>query len=117
MKYTLPTSKDKPKYIQEKFEGIAKKYDLFNDIITFGMHRKWKSFVAQKTDLHGKQNCLDLCCGTGDIAREVFRQYPSSEVTGLDFILINILSYVAGVATGLIVCCKNKDKLLVKSME
>tara|TARA_Y100000817_G_scaffold191960_1_gene149984 strand:+ start:547 stop:795 length:249 start_codon:yes stop_codon:yes gene_type:complete len=37
------------------------------------------------------------------------------EVTGLDFILINILSYVAGVATGLIVCCKNKDKLLVKS--
>ena len=37
------------------------------------------------------------------------------EVTGLDFILINILSYDAGVATGLIVCCKNKDKLLVKS--
>ena len=37
------------------------------------------------------------------------------EVTGLDFLLINILSYVAGVATGLIVCCKNKDKLLVKS--
>ena len=37
------------------------------------------------------------------------------EVTGLDFVFINILSYVAGVATGLIVCCKNKDKLLVKS--
>jgi hypothetical protein len=37
------------------------------------------------------------------------------EITGLDFILINLLSYVAGVATGLIVCCKNKDKLLVKS--
>ena len=37
------------------------------------------------------------------------------EVTGLDFVLINILSYVAGVATGLIICCKNKDKLLVKS--
>ena len=29
--------------------------------------------------------------------------------------LINILSYVAGVATGLVICCKNKDKLLVKS--
>ena len=37
------------------------------------------------------------------------------EITGLDFFLINLLSYVAGVATGLIVCCKNKDKLLVKS--
>ena len=39
---------------------IAKKYDLFNDIITFGMHRKWKRFVAQQTDLDDKQNCLDL---------------------------------------------------------
>ena len=37
------------------------------------------------------------------------------EVTGLDFVLINILSYVAGGATGLVICCKNKDKLLVKS--
>ena len=37
------------------------------------------------------------------------------EVTGLDSVLINILSYVAGVATGLVICCKNKDKLLVKS--
>ena len=67
------------------FNKIAQKYDLFNDIITFGMHRKWKRFVAKQTDLHDKQNCLDLCCGTGDIAREVFRQYPSSKVTGLDF--------------------------------
>ena len=37
------------------------------------------------------------------------------EVTGLDFVLINIFSYVAGFATGLVICCKNKDKLLVKS--
>ena len=37
------------------------------------------------------------------------------DVTGLDFVLINILSYVAGVATGLVICCKNKYKLLVKS--
>ena len=37
------------------------------------------------------------------------------DISGLDFILINIISYVAGVATGLIICCKNKDKLLIKS--
>ena len=41
--------------------------------------------MARQTDLHAEQNCLDLCCGTGDIAREVLRQYPSSKVTGLDF--------------------------------
>ena len=37
------------------------------------------------------------------------------EITGLDFLLINFISYVVGVTTGIIICCKNKDKLLVKS--
>ena len=37
------------------------------------------------------------------------------DISGLDFVLINIISYVCGLATGLIICCKNKDKLLVKS--
>ena len=36
-------------------------------------------------------------------------------ISGLDFFLINIISYISGIATGLIICCKNKDKLLVKS--
>ena len=54
-------------------------------LLLLGMHRHWKRFVARQTDLHDEQSCLDLCCGTGDIAREVLRQYPSSKVTGLDF--------------------------------
>ena len=85
MAYTLPKTEEKSVYVEQMFNKIAQKYDLFNDIITFGMHRQWKRFVARKTDLHDEQSCLDLCCGTGDIAREVLRQYPSSKVTGLDF--------------------------------
>ena len=85
MTYTLPNTEEKSVYVEQMFNKIAQKYDLFNDIITFGMHRQWKRFVARQTDLHDEQNCLDLCCGTGDIAREVLRQYPSSKVTGLDF--------------------------------
>jgi len=37
------------------------------------------------------------------------------DISVLDFVLINVISYVAGLATGLIICCKHKDKLLVKS--
>ena len=85
MTYTLPKTEEKSVYVEEMFNKIAKKYDHFNDIITFGMHRKWKRFVARQTELHDESNCLDLCCGTGDIAREVLRQYPSSKVIGLDF--------------------------------
>jgi len=37
------------------------------------------------------------------------------EITVLDFFMVNILSYIGGLATGLLICCKHKDKLLVKS--
>jgi len=85
MKYRLPNNEEKPVYVEQMFDKIAKKYDLFNEIVTFGMHNKWKRFAASQIELRSEQNCIDLCCGTGDIAREVLRQYPSSKVTGLDF--------------------------------
>jgi len=85
MKYTLPTSQEKSKYVESKFGKIAKKYDLFNDIISFGLHRYWKKFMVKQTGLDKNKKCLDLCCGTGDISHEVLRQFPDCNVTGLDF--------------------------------
>jgi len=85
MKYSLPTAEEKPKYIKNKFDQIASKYDLFNDIITLGIHRYWKKFMVKKIRLNKDKKCLDLCCGTGDISREVLNQYPHCKVVGLDF--------------------------------
>ena len=85
MKYNLPTSQEKSKYVESKFGEIAQKYDLFNDIITFGLHRYWKKFMVKQTGLNKGNKCLDLCCGTGDISHEVSRQYPDCHVIGLDF--------------------------------
>ena len=84
MAYTLPKTEDKLKYVDEKFDEIAQKYDRFNDVITFGMHRYWKKFVVRQTGLRAGDDCLDLCCGTGDISREILRQHPDCKVTGLD---------------------------------
>ena len=36
------------------------------------------------------------------------------EISGLDF-LINMLSYLAGLGSGLLICCKNKDMFLIRS--
>ena len=85
MTYTLPTTEDKSNYVEEKFDEIAQKYDRFNDVITFGMHRYWKKFVVRQTGLRPDEECLDLCCGTGDISREILRQHPECKITGLDF--------------------------------
>ena len=37
------------------------------------------------------------------------------EISVLDFCLVNFVSYILGLGTGLVICLKNKDKLLVKS--
>lgn len=37
------------------------------------------------------------------------------ELSALDFFLINILSYIGGLGTGLLVCCKHKDKFMNSS--
>ena len=85
MSYTLPSIDEKSNYVEEKFDEIAQKYDRFNDVITFGMHRYWKKFVVRQTGLRPDEECLDLCCGTGDISREILRQQPECKITGLDF--------------------------------
>ena len=58
--YKLPEKEKKSEYVETKFDEIAQRYDLFNDLITFGMHRYWKKFVARKTVLDPGGNCLDL---------------------------------------------------------
>ena len=85
MNYQLPSTDKKAEYVSSKFNEIALKYDRFNDLITFGMHRYWKRFVARQTGLREGERCLDLCCGTGDIARAVTKQHPDAVVTGVDF--------------------------------
>ena len=36
-------------------------------------------------------------------------------LSGLDFVLISSLMYVSGIGTGLLICCKYRDKLVVRS--
>ena len=68
MAYRLPSPENKARYVQEKFDQIASKYDLFNDLITQGQHRYWKRALLRLVDIPSNARGLDLCCGTGDLA-------------------------------------------------
>lgn len=60
------------------FTAIARRYDLLNDLMSLGLHRRWKQ---QLVTLAGQpQATLDLCCGTGDIACRL-----PGRVVGVDF--------------------------------
>jgi len=69
--------------VNELFSRIAGRYDLINDLQSFGLHRHWKKRVAREANPRGGEKALDVCCGTGDIALSLAQR--GAEVIGLDF--------------------------------
>ena len=69
--------------VNDLFAAIARRYDLLNDLQSFGLHRRWKRRVAALAAAAPGTRALDLCCGTGDIAFALARS--GAETTGLDF--------------------------------
>ena len=69
--------------VHDLFAAIARRYDLLNDLQSFGLHRLWKRRVVLLARVKAGDRALDICCGTGDIAFALARQ--GAETTGLDF--------------------------------
>ncbi len=69
--------------VGDLFAAIAPRYDLINDLQSFGLHRHWKRRLIQLAAGQPGERALDLCCGTGDVAFALARD--GVEVTGLDF--------------------------------
>ncbi len=62
--------KDKASRVAEVFHSVADKYDLMNDVMSFGIHRLWKRYTIQAADAKAGQSILDLAGGTGDLAAQ-----------------------------------------------
>ena len=44
--------------VNKIFQSIAYKYDLMNDLMSFGLHRKWKRKFVDLIDLNLKKKTL-----------------------------------------------------------
>ncbi len=65
---------EKAKRVRSVFASVAGKYDVMNDLMSFGAHRLWKHFTLSLTDLKPGQRALDVAGGTGDLALGMLRQ-------------------------------------------
>jgi demethylmenaquinone methyltransferase/2-methoxy-6-polyprenyl-1,4-benzoquinol methylase len=61
---------DKAKKVADVFHSVASKYDLMNDLMSFGVHRLWKRFTLDKSGVRKGNHVLDLAGGTGDLAEK-----------------------------------------------
>jgi demethylmenaquinone methyltransferase/2-methoxy-6-polyprenyl-1,4-benzoquinol methylase len=69
--------------VTDLFGQVAPRYDLINDLQSFGLHRSWKKMLLRLGAPQPGERVLDLCCGTGDIALACAAR--GAEVFGLDF--------------------------------
>jgi demethylmenaquinone methyltransferase/2-methoxy-6-polyprenyl-1,4-benzoquinol methylase len=59
---------EKAKLVGRVFTSVAKKYDVMNDLMSFGAHRLWKRYFVGTSGVREGDVVLDLAGGTGDIA-------------------------------------------------
>ena len=60
---------NKSKIVNSVFSRVYKKYDLMNDIMSFGIHRIWKNKLIEWMNPQLDENLIDVASGTGDVAR------------------------------------------------
>lgn len=65
---------DKKARVRGVFDSVAPRYDLMNDMMSFGLHRLWKRFTIARTGLKPGQAALDVAAGSGDLSIPLARQ-------------------------------------------
>ncbi len=55
------------------FHSVADKYDVMNDVMSFGVHRLWKRLTIDAAGAKQGSKILDLAGGTGDLASKFAR--------------------------------------------
>ncbi len=70
---TEVTPAERQSRIRSVFTAVAPRYDLMNDLMSFGIHRLWKRDMASAIATPGGGLAVDLAGGTGDVARLLAR--------------------------------------------
>lgn len=72
--------------LREIFAGVAPTYERVNRVLTLGLDARWRRSAARLAARGGGTLWLDVCSGTGDMAREMRRRLPAgARVVALDF--------------------------------
>lgn len=65
--YKTVESDQKADMVAGVFHSVAAKYDIMNDVMSFGIHRMWKRFTIESAGTRPGMKVLDLAGGTGDL--------------------------------------------------
>ncbi|QOL19642.1 bifunctional demethylmenaquinone methyltransferase/2-methoxy-6-polyprenyl-1,4-benzoquinol methylase UbiE [Candidatus Bodocaedibacter vickermanii] len=67
--------------VKSIFNRVASKYDLMNDLMSFGLHRVWKRQFVQRLSVKPDAHYVDVAAGTGDITRLIHKKIMGHGLT------------------------------------
>lgn len=85
-------TEDKQGLIRDVFNSVASKYDLMNDVLSFGAHRLWKHYTIASSNVKVGDRVLDIAGGTGDLAHAFSKKVGDSGQVVLSDINATMLS-------------------------
>lgn len=62
-----------PREVAAMFDGVAKRYDLTNTVLSFGQDRRWRRKTREALALKSGEKVLDVAAGTGVSTAELSR--------------------------------------------
>ncbi|MCH1930185.1 bifunctional demethylmenaquinone methyltransferase/2-methoxy-6-polyprenyl-1,4-benzoquinol methylase UbiE [Shewanella sp. A25] len=65
--YKTVEAEKKADLVADVFHSVAAKYDIMNDVMSFGIHRYWKRYTIEVSGARPGMKVLDLAGGTGDL--------------------------------------------------
>jgi ubiquinone/menaquinone biosynthesis methyltransferases len=74
----------KTSLVQNIFSNVANKYDLMNDIMSFGTHRLWKRKLIDIMNIQNNENIIDVGSGTGDLIKLILNNNPNISIYAVD---------------------------------
>ena len=77
-------AKNKTSLVQEIFTGVSKKYDLMNDLMSFGSHRLWKKILVEMMNIQNNQTIIDVGSGTGDLVKLILKENNNVSIYSVD---------------------------------
>ena len=65
---------EKQTKVGEVFHSVAKNYDIMNDLMSLGVHRLWKYFTIELSQMRPNSCVLDLAGGSGDLTKLICKK-------------------------------------------
>jgi demethylmenaquinone methyltransferase/2-methoxy-6-polyprenyl-1,4-benzoquinol methylase len=80
----LVSPEEKTRRVGRVFSSVARRYDVMNDLMSGGLHRRWKDRFVSRLKPRRGERILDMAGGTGDVAFRMARRGAQVTVSDIN---------------------------------